>query len=172
MSIEMDSTTYWFILGVEDRAYEAAYEQTSRTPNNAEVWFKRGLIELRQMNHRAAHASLIHAVRLDSGLMEAWALLCLLWAEADKPLAALITAQRTLEHRPDLAPLIAQTAFALAEHGAIFEALDTLESVTATGYTPARLSRLHARLLGACGFSQHAYQALRAIWQASDQQER
>ena len=149
-----------------------ACAQTRATPKSADAWLKRGLIELRCKSHHDAKASLTRAVRLDHGLTEGWALLSKLWAEDNKPLAALITAQRVLNTRPDLAPIVAQTAFALEQQDAVIEALDTLEAVTASGHVTSQLARLHARLLGICGFSAEANQALRAVWRASDQQDR
>jgi len=163
---------YWLLLGVDDQAYVGACAQTRATPTYADAWLKRGLIELRCKRHHDANVSLAHAVRLDRDLMEGWALLSTLWAEEDKPLAALMTAQRVLNARPDLAPIVAQTAVALAEREAIIEALDTLEAVTATGYITPQLARLHARLLGVCGFSAQANEALRAVWQERSEQDR
>ncbi len=172
MSKGFDSSIYWLLLGVDDLASEAALAQTRATPDNANSWLKHGLVELRRGERSAARASLARAVRLDKSLMEGWALLAALWAEAGKPLVALITAQRVLTMRPDLAPLVALTAFALAEHDAPLEALDALEAVTSTGYVTPQLVRLHSRLLGQCGFPEQANRALRALWVTSDTLER
>lgn len=168
----MDSSIYWLTLNMRQLALETAIEHSTNTPNDANGWFRRGIIELLCDLKRDAMESLTHATHLDQELMEGWALLSTLWAQYDQPDAAQTTAKCVLSARPDLAPVIAQVAFLLQQHYATFEALDVLDALTKSGYVTISVARLHVQLLGETGFHEEATQALRAIWIASPPQTR
>lgn len=167
MTGRIDASMYWLMLNMRDLALDLAAETTALHPENANAWFRRGVIELLSDRQGDAATSLIHAVRCDHDVIEAWALLCTLWAQTGKPAAAQMTARRVLRQRPDLAPIIAQTALLLARQQAALEALDVIEAVAETGYVTIELARVHAQLLGDMGYHDEAAKALRAIWKTS-----
>lgn len=168
----LDASIYWLTLNMRDLALDAAREMTTTYPENANGWFRQGVIELLCDRKSDAMASLTQAVRHDHDQIEAWALLCTLWAQFSLPEAAQVTARRVLTERPDLAPVIAQAALELQRNQAALEALDVIDAVTKTGYITVELARAHAQLLGEMGFPDEAAKALRAIWGASEPQAR
>jgi hypothetical protein len=157
---------------MRDLALETAAELTKNSPENANLWFQRGVVELLCDRKGDAMDSLSRAARLEESLMEAWALLSTLWAQFDQPQAAQTTARRVLSARPDLAPVIAQVAFELQNNHATLEALDVLDAVAESGYVTIAVARAHAQLLGETGYHQEAVTALRAIWNTSMPQSR
>lgn len=172
MAVTMDASIYWLMLDMRQLALDTAIDMTTAQPQDADAWFRRGVIELLSNRKHEAMNSLARSVRYDQDLIESWALLCGLWAQFNKPAAAQLTAKRVLSLRPDLAPVIAEAAVALKQFGAAFEALDVVDAVTATGYMTPDLARMHAQLLGDMGYADEAAKALRAIWQGSHPQTR
>jgi hypothetical protein len=141
-------------------------------PHDADTWFRRGVVEMLSDRKRDATVSFTEAVRYEHSLMEAWALLCTLWAQLGKPEAVQVAARRVLALRPDLAPIISQAALLLQQNNASFEALDVIEATTKTGFVTVELARAHAKLLGEMGFPDEAANSFRAIWRRSQPQTR
>lgn len=168
----LDASIYWLMLNMRELALDTAIDMTTTHPQNADAWFRRGVIELLCDRRTDAMASLVRSVRCDQDLIEAWALLCTLWAQFGKPEAAQVTARRVLAVRPDLAPVISHAALLLQQHQASFEALDVIDAITSTGFVTVELARAHAQLLGDMGFPDEAAKALRAIWRSSQPQTR
>lgn len=167
MRTTLDGSIYWLMLNMRELALETAIEITDTHPEDANAWFRRGVIELLNERKSDAMASLTRSVRYDPEFMEGWALLSTLWAQFNKPEAARITARRTLTARPDLAPVIAETALQLHQNQASFEALDVIDALTKSDYVTVQLARMHAQLLGEMGFPEEAAKALRAVWNSS-----
>lgn len=172
MTSTVDASIYWLMLNMRDLALDTAIDITNTHPEDANAWFRRGVIELLNERKSDAMASLVRAVRYDHEFMEGWALLSTLWAQFSKPEAARFTARRVLASRPDLAPVISETAFLLYQNQASFEALDVIDTVTKSGFVTVPLARMHAQLLGEMGFPEEAAKALRAIWGSSSPQSR
>lgn len=172
MTSILDSSMYWLMLNMRELALDTAVDVTNMRPADANAWFRRGIIELLNERKSDAMASLTRAVRYDHELMEGWALLSTLWAQLNKPEAARVTARRVLTSRPDLAPVISETALLLYQNQASFEAMDVIDAVTKSGFVTVQLARVHAQLLGEMGFPEEAAKALRAIWASSAPQTR